>query len=104
MQDRRSFLTSAAALAIAARTAVSAETPSLPAIKLGKHEMTRLTLGSNPLTGASHFNPILDQVMREWNTPERIMEILQRAEHAGIRSWQLHNDPKLMDVIRRYKG
>jgi hypothetical protein len=101
---RRNFLASAAALAMAGRTVASAETPSLPVLQLGKYEMTRLTLGSNPLAGASHFNPILDQLMREWMTPERVMEILQRAEKAGIRSWQLHNDPKLMDCIRRYKA
>ena len=89
---------------MAGRTVASAETPSLPVLQLGKYEMTRLTLGSNPLAGASHFNPILDQLMREWMTPERVMEILQRAEKAGIRSWQLHNDPKLMDCIRRYKA
>jgi hypothetical protein len=99
---RRNFLTSAAALALAARPAPSAETP-LPTLHLGKYEMSRLVLGSNPLTGASHFNPILDQLMREWYTPERVMEILRRAEQAGIRTWQLHNDPKLMDCIRRYK-
>jgi hypothetical protein len=102
-ETRRTFLTSATALPLAARPALSADTP-LPTIRVGKYEMTRLTLGSNPMTGASHFNPILDQVMREWMTPERIMEILKRAEQAGIRSWQLHNDPKLMDCIRRYKG
>ena len=76
----------------------------MPVLKLGKFEMTRLTLGSNPLSGASHFNPILDHLMEEWYTPERVMEILKRCETAGIRSWQLHNAPKLMDSIRRYKG
>jgi len=102
-ETRRNFLASAAALAAAGRTALSAETP-LPTVRLGKFEMTRLTLGSNPMTGASHFNPILDRLMNEWMTPEKVMEILQRAEQAGIRSWQLHNDPKLVECIRRYKA
>ncbi len=102
-ETRRNFLVSAAALAAAGHTARSAETP-LPTLRLGKYELTRLTLGSNPMTGASHFNPILDRLMNEWMTPERIMEILHRAEAAGIRSWQLHNDPKLMDSMRRYKA
>ena len=101
---RRNFLASAAALGVTAtRTALSAPAP-LPTLRLGKFEMTRLTLGSNPLTGASHFNPILDRLMDEWNTPERVLEILHRAEAAGIRNWQLHNAPKLMDCIRRYKA
>lgn len=103
LTTRRDFLTSVAALAIAGRTAVAAETP-LPTLRLGKFEFSRLTLGSNPLAGASHFNPILDQLMREWMTPERVMEILRRCEQAGLRSWQLHNDPKLLDCLRRYKA
>jgi hypothetical protein len=101
-ETRRTFLTSAA-LAAASRTTTSGS-PLLPTVRLGKYDVTRLTLGSNPMTGASHFNPILDQLMREWMTPERIMEILHHAEESGIGSWQLHNDPKLMDCIRRYKG
>lgn len=104
LETRRNFFASAAALAVAAETARSADPALLPVLKLGKFEMSRLTLGSNPLSGASHFNPILDRVMDEWNTPERIMEILQRCEAAGIRNWQLHNAPKLMEVIRRYKS
>jgi hypothetical protein len=66
--------------------------------------MTRLALGSNPLAGASHFNPILDQLMREWYTPERVMEILRRSEQAGIRTWQLHTDPKLLECLKQYKA
>jgi hypothetical protein len=99
---RRGFLATAASLAAAGRTAEGAAAP-LPMVKLGKYEMSRLVLGSNPLGGASHFNPILDQHMREWMTPERILEILQRAEQAGIRTWQLHNDPKLMECQRKYR-
>src|SRR5579883_3231861 len=104
LKTRRNFITATAALAVAGQTAKSAGTPSLPVLKLGKYEMTRLTLGSNPLSGASHFNPIFDRLMDEWYTPERVMEILQRCEAAGIRSWQLHNAPKLMDCVRRYKN
>lgn len=103
-ESRRDFLATAVALAVAGQTAKSAESPSLPVLKLGKHEMTRLTLGSNPLSGASHFNPILDRIMDEWCTPERVMEILKRSETAGIRSWQLHTGQKLMDCLRRYKS
>jgi hypothetical protein len=66
--------------------------------------MSRLTLGSNPFSGASHFNPILDRIMDEWNTPERILEILRRSEGAGIRNWQLSNYPKLLDCLNRYKA
>ena len=62
MDTRRSFLASAAALAAAGKSS-AASGAALPAIRLGKYEISRLVLGSNPLAGASHFNPILDRLM-----------------------------------------
>src|SRR5262252_9142473 len=101
-ETRRGFLTTAAGLAAAGLGSATPEA-ALPVLRLGKYELSRLALGSNPLTGASHFNPILDQVMREWNTPERVMEILARCEDAGYRAWQMHIDPKLLDCLKRYR-
>lgn len=100
-ETRRNFLASAASLAAAGAASPQA---ALPTVRLGKHQLTRLILGSNPLAGGSHFNPILSQLMREWMTPERIMEILQRCEQAGIRTWQLHNDQKLLDCLRQHNA
>ena len=100
---RRAFLESATGLAAAGLSSASPEA-ALPAIRLGKFEVSRLVLGSNPLAGASHFNGILDQLMREWMTPERVMEILKRCEQAGYRAWQLHTDPKLLDCLKQYKA
>jgi hypothetical protein len=103
MDTRRSFLASAAALAAAGQSP-AASGAALPAIRLGKYEISRLVLGSNPLAGASHFNPILDRLMGEWMTPERVMEILRRCEQAGYRGWQLHTDPKLLECLKQYKA
>jgi hypothetical protein len=100
---RRTFMTSAAALAATGLAPASPEA-ALPAIRLGKYEVSRLVLGSNPLAGASHFNGILDQLMREWMTPEKVMEILHRCEQAGYRAWQLHTDAKLLDCLKQYKA
>jgi hypothetical protein len=83
METRRSFLTSAAGLAAAGLTPAPAEA-ALPAIRLGKYEVSRLMLGSNPLVGVSHFNPILDHLMYEWMTTERVMEILWRCESGRL--------------------
>lgn len=101
--SRRTFLTSAAGLAAAGLSSATPEA-ALPAIRLGKYEVSRLVLGSNPLAGASHFNGILDALMREWMTPERVMDILKRCEQAGYRAWQLHTDPKLIDCLKQYKA
>ena len=86
----RGFLQAAGTLAVAA-TASGAAAPALPTVKFGgKHEISRLIIGTNPLMGYSHFNSILDRCMREWMTPERRIETILAAERGGITTWQLH--------------
>ena len=104
--SRRTFLKSAGALTGALALegkAVPEETsvPKLPAVKFGTHEITRLIIGSNPFYGYSHFNRIFDAQMREFYTQDKKIEVLKRAEHNGIGTWQLHyNDQPLADYLR----
>jgi hypothetical protein len=103
--SRRRFLQSAAGLgALAPLAASQAGAPLLPKVKFGKHEITRLIIGSNPFYGYSHFNRILDQSMREWYTQDRRMEVLHACERQGIGTWQVHyNDPTIED-FKRYRA
>lgn len=103
--SRRGFLKSAAglggALAVAGRTPAGETAPLLPTVKFGKTEITRLIIGSNPFYGYSHFNNVLGAHMKEFFTPERKIEVLKRAEQAGIGTWQCHyNDEPLADYLR----
>lgn len=102
MSSRRRFLQGiggGAVLAAAAPAPVA-----LPTVKFGKTDVTRLIIGSNPFYGYSHFNPILDSLMREWMTQDRRIEILKRAEATGINTWQVHyNDPTIAD-FKRYRA
>ena len=84
---RDSAVIGAAVTAFPAALAESAEsTPgTMPTIKLGKLEVSRLILGSNPFFGFSHGNPQgSDREMREYYTPERIMAVLDAAAEHGI--------------------
>lgn len=88
---RREFITETAALASAVALArqadvFAAETPNkMPMIKLGKLEVSRLILGSNPFFGFSHGNPQASvQEMKAFYTPERIMAVLDEAARQGI--------------------
>ena len=85
--SRRSFLQLAAGLSAlapaAGKAAAQTEAPLLPTVKFGKFEITRLIVGSNPLYGYSHFNRIYDQLMREWYTQDRKMELLHACERHG---------------------
>ena len=99
--SRRSFLQSAAAVAALSPAAAA---PVLPTVKFGKTDITRLIVGSNPLYGYSHFNRILDQLMREWYTGDRKMEVLHAAERHGINTWQLHYNDQPMADFKRYRA
>src|SRR5262249_33932397 len=94
---RRDFLQQAAgatAIAALAKAAPAAEekaavkAATLPTIKLGKHDVSRLIIGGNPMYGHSHFNKLLSAHQREWHTPERVLALLKRAEEVGINTWQ----------------
>ncbi len=80
------------------------EQPALPKVRFGKHEITRLIIGSNPFYGYSHFNRVLDQLMREWYTLTRKMEVLHACERHGINTWQLHYNDQPMADFQRFRA
>src|SRR5436190_20489480 len=94
--SRRDFLNQAAGMAagmtVLAGSASAEEKPAagglLPTIKLGSNAVTRLIIGGNPIYGYSHFNKMLSQHQTAWHTPERVVELLQQVEQAGINTWQ----------------
>jgi hypothetical protein len=84
----------------APRTASDAPASLLPTIRLGDHQVTRLVAGSNPISGYSYLGPIMDRQMREYFTPERIVEFLSECERAGINTHQFSDVGKMTGVIR----
>src|ERR1700750_826962 len=103
---RRGFLQLSAGLAaVCGSTAAPAASP-LPTMRLSKHEISRLILGSNPFYGYSHASRELDLHMREWGTPEHVSEALQEAERNGITTFQTNGmDREMADVeLHRKQG
>lgn len=100
---RRGFLRASAVGTVAVHVTKAAPAP-LPTVMFGgKHEISRLVLGTNPLMGYSHFNGTLDQCQREFMTPERRVQTVLDAEAAGITTWQLHyhNDTiAILEAVR----
>ena len=89
--SRRDFLKSATGVAasLVVPSALRAEEQDLlPMVKLGRHRVTRLIVGSNPMYGYSHFNHQYDQHMLEWFTDERVVNLLLDCEKKGINTWQ----------------
>ncbi len=106
MSNRREFLKSSSGLAatLAAGPLLQAQGPavaSLPKVRFGDIEITRLVIGCNQFYGYSHFNRLLDELMREWNTPERVCQTLHQCEQNGINAYQYsHHERSLADFER----
>ncbi len=103
---RREFLKQAGAMAAAALAAGDAarargeEAAGLPTIALGKHRITRLVTGWNPISGYSYQGSHADQHMREYFTVEQTVEYLLRCQQAGINAAQFSvSDKKSADVL-----
>ncbi len=111
--NRRNFLHQAAGLATGAAAFAgslnAAEQPKnsvdlLPTIKLGPHAVTRLIVGGNPIYGHSHFNRLLSQHQIAWHTPQRVVELLQRCEKAGINTWQNSYADRTLEDLDRFRA
>jgi hypothetical protein len=98
---RRGFIQSTAGLAALPAAPAMA---GLPKVKFGKTEVTRLIIGSNPFYGYSHFNALMNSMMREWMTQDKRMEVLRRCEQAGINTWQLHYSNESWADFKRYRA
>ena len=77
--------------------------PRLPTINLGEHKITRLIVGSNPISGYSYMGPILDQHMKEYFTPDRIVEFLWKCEREGINTHQFSRPEEMSSVFRKLR-
>ncbi|HEY2952091.1 MAG TPA: hypothetical protein VGK40_05890 [Verrucomicrobiae bacterium] len=111
---RRQFLQQAAGLAagavvlsdLAQRAQAANRPPAalLPTIKVGRHDVTRLIIGGNPIYGYSHFNKILSQYQTTWHTPERVVELLQHCEASGLNTWQNSYAERTLSDLDRYRA
>jgi hypothetical protein len=110
MSSRRTFLKSSSGLAAALATGAvgRAQAPapvaaSLPKVRFGNYEISRLVMGQNQFYGFSHFNALLSELMREWNTPDRVCQTLCQCEQNGINAYQGgYSDRGLSDLQQHW--
>jgi len=100
--SRRGLFRAAAGLALAGSARPAA--PTLPTVRLGKYEITRLILGSNPFNGYCYALPSLSEHMKEWSTPERITGVLRQALDNGINTWQFGYSERCMDALKLHQS
>jgi hypothetical protein len=75
----------------------------LPTIRLGPHRVSRLIVGSNPISGYSYLGHELDQEMKAYFTPERTQAMLQECEQLGINTHQYSMASKATEVYRKLR-
>jgi hypothetical protein len=109
---RREFLKTGAALAVGGLKVATKPVPgaaasiteavSLPTVRLGTLEVSRLILGSNPFWGYSHKSAQLDEEMRRHYTDERIIQILDEAAECGLTALASPPDERWVNIWARY--
>jgi hypothetical protein len=107
MNTRRDFLKSGLAATLAAGPLASAPTPpaaSLPKVRFGDVEISRLVMGSNQFYGYSHFNHLLDRLMVDWNTPERVCQTLLQCQQNGINTYQYSHHPNTLTDLELFRS
>jgi hypothetical protein len=98
--NRRELLLSAVA---AAAGSAFAQSGGVPQVNFGKHRLSRLLVGGNPVSGTSHLSPELSRDMVDYFTAERVKKLLRDCESAGINTWQSRGDRHIMRLLNEYR-
>jgi hypothetical protein len=69
---------------------------------IGSAQVSGLCIGGNPFSGFSHQSPERNQEMLAYHTPERIHEVLRKAEASGINTFFGRTDEHVFSVLRNY--
>ena len=79
---------------------MSAPPVEMPCIAFGRHRLSRLILGANPINGGSHLSRFVNQQMRRYFTEARVLALLSQCESLGINAWQ--SGPRNLDLYRAF--
>lgn len=75
---------------------------TLPRVRIGSLEISRLLVGGNPFSGISHQSPERDRQMMDYYTAECIKQTLRECEAVGINSAILRADAHIWRLLREY--
>ena len=73
---------------------------TLPTIRLGGVEVSRLIIGGNPFSGNSHQSAERDRDMMDYFTTERIKATLFECERHGLTAMQSRGDRHILRMLR----
>ena len=76
----------------------------IPKVKFGEHEITRLIMGTNQFYGFAHYNKILSNVMTDWYTQDKVVEVLHRCDKFGINAFNYAHFGRSPKDWERYRA
>jgi len=76
---------------------------SLPKIKLGDHQLSRLIVGGNPTQGGSHQTTLMNMHMNEYFTLDQLVTFIAQCSEQGINTWQTAYSQKIVDTLKIFR-
>ena len=73
-------------------------------IQIGKLQLSRFILGSNPFSGFSHQGVEMDEQMKRYYSCEKIKQTLAEAERVGIDTLIARTDSLILRVVTEYRA
>jgi len=77
---------------------------TLPTIRLGSSEVTRLIVGGNPFSGFSHQSAAKSKEMVDYYTMDRILEVLRNCQRAGVNAFLGRGDNFITRVLNEHRN
>lgn len=103
IQSRRSFLKEGTVAGLVAMAPPLRAAADMPRIKLGRHDVSRLVVGSNTMLGHSHLTRLVSQMMSEYFTVDRMADFLVHCTRLGINTFQSSYNEKLDRALRTFR-
>jgi hypothetical protein len=88
---------------MAAAGAARASAP-MALVDFGKHQISRLIVGGNPVSGTSHWSRERDIEMMDYFTAANVKKLLRDCEAAGVNTWQSRGDRHILRLLREYRN
>lgn len=103
--SRRDFIKTGAVAgaAIIAQSQTSQAQSTIPHAQFGKHKISRILMGSNPMLGYSHMTNMVSNLMAEYYTLENMVKALHHCEAQGITAMQTSYNDKMSEALTEYR-
>jgi hypothetical protein len=76
---------------------------AMPRARIGRHSLSRLIVGGNPVSGNSHVSGALSREMADYFTAANAKKLLRDCERAGIDTWQSRGDRHILRLLNEYR-